>query len=337
MSTAPVIKFDLAMDTTTLTTANISVVRSDNSPLTINPTYNATTKELTLTPTTSLDYQMTYTIKLSTGVKSAATAGALPLAAAWQSQFTVTGVGVSQRIDSGATANVTASDGSVWLLDQYVAGGTVGSTTSAITNTTDQKLYQTYRTGLWNYTINIPNGTYDVRLLFVEPTYTATAKRVFSVDVLNTSLVNDIANLDVYAAAGARNKAYSVTVPNVLVTGRAVRLKAVAVTDNPIIAGVEITPKPPTVVSTTGSATSATATFSQLMTTSSINGTTFWVSNAGGTTMFGTVTYDSTNKIATWTPTTALASGTYTATVSGTRDYYGLAQQTVKTWTFSVP
>jgi hypothetical protein len=322
------------MDSTTLTALNITWKRSDGSSVPFGVSYNSSSFQLTLTATTPLDYSMTYTITLGVGIKSSA---GTPLAAPWVGQFSVTGTGIYQWIDSGSAANVTASDGSVWLADSYVAGGTVASTNATIANTTDQALYKTYRTGLWNYTINIPNGTYDVEMLFVEPTYTAAAKRVFSVDVLNTSLVNDVANLDIWSAAGGQNKAYKVTVPNVLVTGRAMRLKGVAVTDNPLIAGVRLIPKPPTVTSTTGSAASATATFSQLMNVSTINGTTFWVTGPGGATSSGTVTYDATNKIATWTPTSALASGTYTATVSGTKDYYSMAQTTPKTWSFAVP
>lgn len=77
---------------------------------------------------------------------------------------------------------------------------------------------------------------------------------------------------------------------------------------------------PPTVVSvqpsaksTTGKVSSVQAVFSEDIDAASVNASTFVLSNAAGQPISGTVTYN--NKIATFTPTSPLIPGVYTATV----------------------
>jgi hypothetical protein len=80
------------------------------------------------------------------------------------------------------------------------------------------------------------------------------------------------------------------------------------------------------------------ATFSKAMNPATINTTTFTLSGPGGP-VTGTVTYDSSTSIATFTPTNALAvSTTYTATITtGAADTFGnhLAANSVSTFTTS--
>jgi len=101
---------------------------------------------------------------------------------------------------------------------------------------------------------------------------------------------------------------------------------------------------PPTVASTAPAntatgvaiATSVTATFSEAMRASTINTTTFTLSD-GTNAVSGTVTYDSDTKTATFTPTSALAySTTYTATITtGVKDLVGNALAADYTWSFT--
>jgi methionine-rich copper-binding protein CopC len=97
---------------------------------------------------------------------------------------------------------------------------------------------------------------------------------------------------------------------------------------------------PPTVASSTpvaGSSsvptsTDPTVTFSKPVVPSTAS---FTVKNSGGTAVAGTTSFDSTDTIATFTPTSALAAGTtYTVTVSGAQDSSGQAMTAV-TYTFT--
>jgi len=80
--------------------------------------------------------------------------------------------------------------------------------------------------------------------------------------------------------------------------------------------------------------TTATATFSEAMNPSTINGTTFTLAGPGSA---GTVTYDVPNKTATYTPTAALTLNTlYTATITtGAQDLFGNGLTSNFTWTFT--
>jgi hypothetical protein len=98
---------------------------------------------------------------------------------------------------------------------------------------------------------------------------------------------------------------------------------------------------PPTVTGvtpdngSTGVAVSAapTATFSQPVTPSTAS---FTVTGPGGSTVPGSVTFNSGNTVATFTPSSSLAAGTsYTATVSGAQNSSNLAMTAPFSWTFT--
>jgi hypothetical protein len=80
---------------------------------------------------------------------------------------------------------------------------------------------------------------------------------------------------------------------------------------------------------------SVNATFDKAMDSSTLNPATFTVTGPGATVVVGKVSYDVTNKIATFTPTSPLAAGvTFTATIAGALDLAGNALATT-TWTFT--
>jgi chitinase len=154
-----------------------------------------------------------------------------------------------KRVNSGSTTAYTDGAGNTWAADKVFSagtwgysGGSVASTTSAIANTTDDPLYQEYR--LWSSTANpayrftVPNGTYSVKLLFMEPTYTAANKRKFDIRIEGTTRT---AAYDIYAAAGARYKAisktYTVNVTDGLLEIALIRLSGF---DNPLVCGVQV-------------------------------------------------------------------------------------------------
>jgi hypothetical protein len=296
---------------------------------------------ITITPSSPLDYSGKFTIRLETGI----TAGGIPMAAPFTSTFTTTGIGVATRIDAGSTTAYTATNGNVFAADTGFVGGTVHTVTNTITGTTDPTLYKSERTGTWQYAINVPNGTYDLKLHFVELTSTACNQRVFSVDVLNTTAANDISNLDIYCEVGA-NKPDIKTVSNVLVSARSLRLKAVAGTvGTPEIAAIEIIPHPPTATPSTpaagatgvGVGTTVSAVFSQAMDATSLTASTVTLAGPGGAAVAATVAYDSTSKTVTLTPSAPLTPATtYTARLDAAiRDSFGLLAGSPTTWTFT--
>lgn len=109
--------------------------------------------------------------------------------------------------------------------------------------------------------------------------------------------------------------------------------------DNPIGPGDSVRPT----VSSTNPANGAigvaviTASFSENMTSSTITPSTFTVVGPGATPVAGTVTYNSTTRIAQFTPTAPLALGTaYTATVTaGVKDSAGNSLASNYVWSFT--
>src|SRR5207245_1370576 len=117
------------------------------------------------------------------------------------------------RINSGGGA-YTTGDGRAFSADVDFTGGSTFTTAAAISGTSDPTLYQNERWGSFSYAIPVTNGTYDVKLHFVELYYAApcSGKRVFSMDILDTPTNPDISNLDICAAAGGPNTALVRTV-----------------------------------------------------------------------------------------------------------------------------
>ena len=92
---------------------------------------------------------------------------------------------------------------------------------------------------------------------------------------------------------------------------------------------------PANLAGSVGTDASVNATFDKAMDASTLNPVTFTVTGPGATVVVGKVSYDVTDKIATFTPTSPLAtSTTFTATITGAFDLEGNALATT-TWTFT--
>jgi Malectin domain/Bacterial Ig-like domain (group 3) len=117
-------------------------------------------------------------------------------------------------IEAGSTQAYTDSQGRTWRADEgFIGGSVVDRGAIEIAGTTDDRIYQTERWGLTGYTAKVGNGKYTVRLHFAETYQDAAAKRIFSVKVEDRT----IANLDVFAEAGGKNKALVKTLDDVVV------------------------------------------------------------------------------------------------------------------------
>ena len=143
-------------------------------------------------------------------------------------------------------AGYTDSNGQVWQADFGFNGGSSNSSSQQIGGTADQALYQD---GRYNnsgstpllYTFALPNGSYNVNLLFAETSKTAESigARVFNIKIQGISAFQ---NLDIFAGAGAR--AAFVKSTNVTVQNGSLRIEFDNVVQMAKIDAIEILPVP---------------------------------------------------------------------------------------------
>jgi hypothetical protein len=141
------------------------------------------------------------------------------------------------RVNSGGSAFAEAN-GVSWAADHGYDGGRVSSTSSRIANTTNSRLYQSYRVDMRGYTVPVTSGQrYRVRVFLTETYFKAAGKRVFDISA-EGALVAD--NVDIYAAAGfkrAYNRSFQVAV-----TDGVLDLGFTAVVNVPVVSGIEAVP-----------------------------------------------------------------------------------------------
>lgn len=127
---------------------------------------------------------------------------------------------------------------SIWTeTKEYgVTGGQIVSIGSAVGGTTDAAVYADAREGPVNYHVRVPDGTYDITLMFAETEHTESGKRVFSVKAEGSEVVSGI---DLFATAGA-NTAVERTVSGVAVSDGTLDLFFSATADQPILHGLRI-------------------------------------------------------------------------------------------------
>ena len=155
----------------------------------------------------------TLPVAADTSVNISATYGGATLAAA----LTVKkATGSAVRVNCGGPI-YTAANSNVFAADAYFTGGSPLTRVVAISNTSDQTLYQTMRyAASFSYSIPVPNGTYTVNLHFAETNASSFGVGLRTMDItINGTLVYPA--LDVFALAGknaALIKTSTVTVTN---------------------------------------------------------------------------------------------------------------------------
>jgi beta-galactosidase len=105
-------------------------------------------------------------------------------------------------VNVGSNADFLDETGKVWLSDQPYAKGSWGYRGSKtkrvysstedrnILNTNSEPLFQTMVEGLDEYKFDLPDGNYEVELLFAETRFSAPGKRVFDVLVNGTKILS---------------------------------------------------------------------------------------------------------------------------------------------------
>jgi subtilisin family serine protease len=128
-----------------------------------------------------------------------------------------TAVAYLQRVNCGGVA-YTDSQGRVWTADQAwngtwgYTGGSAKSSTSSVSGTVDDPLYQKYRDTPGEYRFVVPNGTYQVTLRFAEFSVSNATARVMRITI-EGAVVDDA--LSIYGLVGknaALDRVYQVTV-----------------------------------------------------------------------------------------------------------------------------
>jgi fibronectin type 3 domain-containing protein len=188
----------------------------------------------TVTPSTAYTYSVTAYDNASPANESAQSAQ-VPVTTPAQA-------GTVIRVNTGGP-QYTDSAGHVWAADFGYNTGNITTVTAAIAGTSDPQLYRSDR---WDsgtapemaYTFNVPNGSYTVKLHFVEHWSggQAVGRRVFDVAIEN-QLVLD--NLDIFSEVGGYTllvKTFQVTVAD----GQLNINFAHGSADDPIIGAIEI-------------------------------------------------------------------------------------------------
>lgn len=144
--------------------------------------------------------------------------------------------------------NAAGPDVSPYAADTLFSGGGTYSNsnpidTTAVINPAPTAVYQSERHGNFTYTFPDLNagGSYQVRLHFAEIFHNAVGIRVFNVSINGTQVLT---NYDVYAAAGAKNKAIIEEFAVTANAGGQIVVQYTSVTDNALVSGIEILNSP---------------------------------------------------------------------------------------------
>ncbi len=153
------------------------------------------------------------------------------------------------RVNAGG-AQYTATNGNVFSADQIYAPGSWGYavlgfnkiTTTGISNTTESALYQDlHEKAELGYQFDLPNGTYDMILHFVEIADNEANRRLIDVTAEGNIVVDD---LDVWVAAGGKYVALRRMVTGVVVSDGQLNLNFVrsisTVKRPPAVAAIEV-------------------------------------------------------------------------------------------------
>jgi beta-galactosidase len=132
----------------------------------------------------------------------------------------------------------------VWAEDQeYQAGGwgAVGGATgwisgSWINDSTEDPLYQTYRSGMSAYRFDVPPGSYEVLLRFAEPSADAAGARVFGVRLNDTQVIG---SLDIFATVG-RTTAHDLSGSVVVPAGESLLVHFDQAVGDPVVSGIKV-------------------------------------------------------------------------------------------------
>jgi hypothetical protein len=160
------------------------------------------------------------------------------------------------RVNAGG-AQFTDGASNVWAADTGSTGGAAysGWSAEAFAGTTDDTLYGDVRYensgGSFSYAFTVPNGTYDVKLLFAEGPGNTT--RIFDVSAEGAVVINDLNVQDVVGNTTAYTPTFAVAVSD-----GTLNLVFTSVSEHAMVSAIEViqqTPPTPTPVPATNTPT----------------------------------------------------------------------------------
>lgn len=144
----------------------------------------------------------------------------------------------------GISINAGGPAAGSFVADTDFTGGTTAPynatiDTSGVSNPAPQAVYQSERYGNFTYTIPqlTAGATYTVRLHFAELYWSSAGKRVFNVSINGSQVLT---NFDIYATAGAQNKAVVKSYTATASSNGQISLQFSTVTDNATVDGIEV-------------------------------------------------------------------------------------------------
>lgn len=145
------------------------------------------------------------------------------------------------RIRAGTSESFTDSDGNLWLPDQGFTGGdTIARADDLkIENTKDPAIYRTERYSMTDFSRELPNGKYIVKLHFAETFegISGAGQRVFSFNVEG----HEFKDFDLWVKAGGPQRAFVESIPVEIRDGK-LDIRFISNIENPEINGIEILP-----------------------------------------------------------------------------------------------
>ena len=107
-----------------------------------------------------------------------------------------------------------------------------------ISGTEEDVIFQSDKYGMVTYKVRLPNGSYDVKLLFSEKYFNSSGSRVFDVYFEQNRVIE---NLDIYQSVG-KNAALVREINNVEINDGVLDIQFAEKIDNALICGIVITP-----------------------------------------------------------------------------------------------
>jgi len=178
-------------------------------------------------------------------VQAADTGGTINSNQATATTPNVGGVILADVLDINAAGPaVSGTLGANWNADEYFTGGTATTDTAVaipvgLVNAAPLKVYQSNRYGTFTYALPglTPNGSYIVDLHFEENYWSAVGKRVFNVTINGSQVLK---NFDIFKAAGANHTANVQSFSATADANGKITIQFGAMTDNPLVCGIEV-------------------------------------------------------------------------------------------------
>jgi arabinoxylan arabinofuranohydrolase len=142
---------------------------------------------------------------------------------------------ITLAINCGGAA-FRSDEGVYYIADNYAQGGGTFGSQADISGTTEDYVYQSERMGSrFGYDIPLPNGQYEVTLMFAEIYFNAAGKRVFDVEIGGKPAIS---NLDICSKVGPL-AACELTYPVALDDGQ-LNISFKAVKENAKISAIKV-------------------------------------------------------------------------------------------------